>query len=82
MNAPLRNEAAKLLAMSRLVDDRPNERIFQLDRSIFTDQSVFDAELRYVFEATWNFGISSAWNPRLPNRTTSSPPISAAIRSL
>ena len=60
MNAPLRNEAAQLLAISRLVDDRPNERIFEVDRSIFTDPKVFDAELRYIFEATWNFiGLES-----------------------
>ena len=54
MSARASNEA-HLLAMSELVDDRPAERIFQVDRSIFTDPRVFDAELRHVFEATWNF---------------------------
>jgi phenylpropionate dioxygenase-like ring-hydroxylating dioxygenase large terminal subunit len=60
MNAPLRHDAAQLLSIARLIDDRPKERVFQVDRSIFTDPKVFDAELRYVFEATWNFiGLES-----------------------
>jgi phenylpropionate dioxygenase-like ring-hydroxylating dioxygenase large terminal subunit len=60
MSSAIQNEAAKLLAMARLVDDRPDEHAFQIDRSIFTDQSVFEAELRYIFEATWNFiGLES-----------------------
>ena len=63
MNAPVRNDAhhdAHLLAISRLIDDRPQERIFQIDRSIFTDPKVFEAEVRHVFEATWNFiGLES-----------------------
>ena len=60
MNAVAQSHATKLLAMSKLVDDRPHERVFQVDRSIFTDPSVFEAELRYVFEATWNFiGLES-----------------------
>ncbi|UGA41385.1 hypothetical protein HU230_0023680 [Bradyrhizobium quebecense] len=77
MNAASQNHAARLREISRLIDDRPSERIFEVDRRIFTDPDVFDAELRYIFEAN---GISSAWNPRSPGPTTSSPPISAGIR--
>jgi len=55
MNAPLRHDANQLLAIARLIDDRPKERVFEVDRSIFTDPKVFDAELRYIFESTWNF---------------------------
>src|SRR6201992_3423678 len=63
MNVSLRNDA-HLLAISRLIDDRPEERIFQVDRSIFTDPKVFDAELRYIFEATWHFiGLESQVSP-------------------
>lgn len=59
MNVSIRNDA-HLLAISKLVDDRPQERVFQVDRSIFTDPKVFEAELRYIFEATWNFvGLES-----------------------
>jgi phenylpropionate dioxygenase-like ring-hydroxylating dioxygenase large terminal subunit len=60
MNAPLRNDAAQLRKIAELIDDRPAERIFKVDRSIFTDQKVFEAELRHIFEATWNFiGLES-----------------------
>lgn len=60
MNAPLRGDNAHLLAMSRLVMDRPQDQSFEVDRSVFTDPEIFEAELRYVFEATWNFvGLES-----------------------
>lgn len=60
MNAAALSRAERLSAISKLVDDRPDEQFFQVDRSIFTDQSVFEAELRYVFESTWNFiGLES-----------------------
>lgn len=60
MNAASQNHAARLREISRLIDDRPSERIFEVDRRIFTDPDVFDAELRHIFEATWNFvGLES-----------------------
>ncbi|WP_235999997.1 hypothetical protein [Bradyrhizobium uaiense] len=78
MNAASQSHAARLLEISRLIDDRPAERIFQVDRRIFSDPEVFDAELRHVFEATWNFiGLES----QIPGPTTSSPPISVGIQS-
>ena len=59
MNVSIRNDA-HLLAISKLIDDRPEERVFQVDRSIFIDPKVFEAELRHIFEATWNFiGLES-----------------------
>ena len=54
MNAPLRHDTA-LRAIAALVDDRPRERVFQVDRRVFTDPAVYEAEVRHVFEATWNF---------------------------
>ncbi|KWV59550.1 hypothetical protein AS156_31370 [Bradyrhizobium macuxiense] len=48
------------MAISKLIDDRPDEAIFQIDRRLFSDPDVFEAELRYIFEATWNFiGLES-----------------------
>ncbi len=38
-----------------LIDDRPDDQVFQVDRRVFTDPAVFAAEMRYVFEATWVF---------------------------
>ena len=36
-----------------LVDDRPEDGVFRVDRSIYTDKSVFEAEISHIFEATW-----------------------------
>ncbi len=48
------------LELSRLVDDRPADQVFQVNRRVFTDPAVFDAEMRHVFEATWVFvGLES-----------------------
>ena len=44
-----------LLGLAALVDDRPDEKVFRVDRRVFTDPRVFEAEMRHVFEATWNF---------------------------
>jgi len=59
LNAPLRHNAG-LREIAALLDDRPGEQIFQVDRRVFTDPDVYEAEVRYVFEATWNFvGLES-----------------------
>ncbi len=34
------------------IDDRPGET-FRVHRSIYTDPTIFDAELRYIFEGNW-----------------------------
>lgn len=54
MNVPFQMKA-DLLAIADLIDDRPAEGVFQVDRRIFTDPEIFEAELRHIFEATWNF---------------------------
>ena len=38
-----------------MVDDRPDDGVFRVDRSIYTDQEIFDAEMEHIFEAGWNF---------------------------
>ncbi len=59
MNAPVRHDTA-LRAIAALIDDRPRDRVFEVDRRVFTDRAVFEAEVRHVFEATWNFiGLES-----------------------
>jgi len=68
MNAPLRNDAAQLLKIAQLIDDRPAERVFQgRPPAIFTDEKVFEAELRQHFRS--DPGISSALNPRSQSPT-------------
>jgi len=38
-----------------LVDDRVPEGIFRVDRSVYTDQQIFDAEMERIFEGGWVF---------------------------
>lgn len=48
------------LRLSDLIDDRPDEGVFRVSRAIFTDQHVFDAEMRQLFEGGWIFlGLES-----------------------
>src|SRR5436190_23323752 len=54
LNAPVRHNSG-LRDIAALLDDRPEEQIFQVDRRVFTDPDVYEAEVRYVFEGTWNF---------------------------
>ena len=46
--------------LSRLVDDRPPEGVFNVHRSAFLDPDLFELEMRHVFEGTWQFvGLES-----------------------
>ena len=36
-----------------LVDDRVDQGVFRVDRSIYTDQGVFDAEMERLYERGW-----------------------------
>src|ERR1700744_515923 len=43
-----------------LLDDRPADGIFRIERRAFQDPDVFDLEMRHVFEANWVFlGLDS-----------------------
>ena len=37
------------------IDDRPDEGVFRVRRSIFTDPAVFEAEQAAIFARTWNY---------------------------
>ena len=39
--------------LEALVDDRVDEGVFRVDRSIYTDPSIFDAEIERIFEKGW-----------------------------
>lgn len=48
------------LRLSDFVDDRPADGVFRVNRAIFTDAAVFDAEMRAIFEGGWVFlGLES-----------------------
>lgn len=47
-------------SLDGLIDDRPDEGIFRVDRAIFTDPDVFELEMRHIFEGGWVFlGLAS-----------------------
>jgi benzoate/toluate 1,2-dioxygenase alpha subunit/2,4,5-trichlorophenoxyacetic acid oxygenase 1 len=46
--------------LADLIDDRPQDEVFSVDRRLFTDPRIFELEMRYIFERTWVFvGLES-----------------------
>lgn len=41
--------------VDKMIDDRPEEKIFRVDRDIYLDKDIFQAELTNIFEADWIF---------------------------
>lgn len=37
------------------IDDRPEDRAFLVDRAVYTDKALFDAEIAHIFESGWNY---------------------------
>ena len=59
IETPVRGDT-DLLAMADWVNDRPDDGVFQVDRRVFTDARVYEAEVRHIFEATWVYvGLES-----------------------
>jgi benzoate/toluate 1,2-dioxygenase alpha subunit len=43
-----------------LIDDRPGDGVFRVDRAIFSDPEIFELEMRNIFEGGWVFlGLAS-----------------------
>ncbi len=38
-----------------LIDDRPEDGVFRIDRRIYLDEEIFETEMRNIFEANWQF---------------------------
>ena len=38
-----------------LIDDRPDDHVFRVDRQIYLDEGLFESELKNIFEADWIF---------------------------
>ena len=51
--------------LSDLIDDRPQDGVFRVNRALFRDPALFDLEMKHVFEGGWVFvGLSTqAENP-------------------
>tara|TARA_R110000787_G_scaffold107589_1_gene215598 strand:- start:50 stop:1372 length:1323 start_codon:yes stop_codon:yes gene_type:complete len=41
--------------MDALIDDRPKDGVFRVDRNIYLDEEIFEAEMRNIFEGNWQF---------------------------
>ena len=47
-------------SLSALIDNRPDEGIFRINRSLFDDPAIFELEMRHIFEGGWLFlGLES-----------------------
>jgi len=53
------------LRLGDLIDDRPEQGVFRVNRALFRDPHIFDLEIQHVFEGGWVFiGLSTqAENP-------------------
>ena len=49
MNSP------DIVGLEKYLDDRPEEGISRVDRSIFTDEDLFEREMTQIWEKTWLF---------------------------
>jgi benzoate/toluate 1,2-dioxygenase alpha subunit len=43
------------LRLDALVDDRPKDKVFRVDRNIYLDEAIFEAEMKTLFEGNWQF---------------------------
>src|SRR3954447_9155944 len=44
-----------LKSISLYVDDRPAEGIFRVHKGVYSDPELFELEMKYIFERTWNY---------------------------
>ena len=50
----------KLYNLSALIDDRPTDGVFRINRSLYNDPELFHLEMQHVFEGGWVFiGLTS-----------------------
>lgn len=59
-NGTLRNRRS----YADYVDDRPDEGVFRVDRAIYNDPEILEAEYRDIFEANWVFLCHEAHVPK------------------
>lgn len=55
MKNGLQDEISATLDVRAMVDDRPEEGVFRIDRRTFTDPAIFEMELDRVFARNWVF---------------------------
>ena len=50
--------------LEAMLEEDPKNHIYRLDRAAFTDQQLFDLEMKYIFEGNWVF---LAHESQIPN---------------
>ena len=45
----------KPFVLRELVDDRPEDGVFRVNRALFRDPALFELEMKHVFEGGWVF---------------------------
>ena len=45
----------KSFALRDLIDDRPQDGVFRVNRALFRDQALFELEMKHIFEGGWVF---------------------------
>mgnify|MGYP001299684104 CR=1 FL=1 len=63
---PIRSEPARSATpdLGRLLQDDPEQHHYRLDRSAFTDEQLFELEMKYLFEGNW---VYLAHESQIPN---------------
>lgn len=64
MSTPIDSLASVQYTLDHALEDRPEEGVVRVNRNIFTDQQIFDFEMRHIFEGNW---IYLAHESQLPN---------------
>ncbi|NLH83070.1 MAG: Rieske 2Fe-2S domain-containing protein, partial [Phyllobacteriaceae bacterium] len=60
----LRTAPDPIAGLKSLLEEDPTSRIHRLDRSVFTDEDLFELEMKYIFEGNW---VYLAHESQIPN---------------
>jgi benzoate/toluate 1,2-dioxygenase subunit alpha len=58
------DNSANLAKLESMLLDDPKQHLYRLDRSAFTDEQLFELELKYIFEGNW---VYLAHESQIPN---------------
>lgn len=53
MNIAPKIDDERIAKLHSLLEDNPAENVYRLDRSAFTDEELFELEMKYIFEGNW-----------------------------
>ena len=58
------DNSASLAKLEAMLQDDPAKHLYRLDRAVFTDEKLFELELKYIFEGNW---VYLAHETQVPN---------------